>query len=58
MRKIFVKVALFLMIYQGGHTISHHGHVHYELPEWEKLHESTLYTSGSTISTKHRWCGD
>lgn len=54
MRKFFIKVALILMIFQGGHTIGHHGHVHYELPEWEELHESAIYTSGYTRPIKYR----
>ena len=58
MKIVFVKVALFLMIFQGGHIIGHHAHLHYELPEWQELHESTFYTSGSTRSIKYRWSGD
>lgn len=48
MRKIFIQVAIFLMIFQGGHTVGHHDHVHYEKPEWEVISEPLFYTSGST----------
>lgn len=54
MKYVFIKVALFLMIFQGGHAIGHHAHLHYELPEWEELQESTIHTSGSTRPTKYR----
>lgn len=50
MKKYSVKVALFLSIIHGGYTIGHHDHVHHELPEWEVLQESKMYTSGSTGS--------
>lgn len=54
MKKQFVSVAIFLMILQGGHTVGHHDHVHYEQPEWEVLKESTFNTSGSTRTLKHK----
>lgn len=57
MKKLFIKVAIFLMIFQGGHTVGHHDHVHYELPEWEVLEEPAFNTSGSTRTLKHKWCG-
>lgn len=57
MRKVFITVAIFLMMFQGGHTVGHHDHVHYEKPEWEVLKEPTFNTSGSTSTLKHKWCG-
>lgn len=48
MIKYFIQVATFLMILQGGHTIGHHDHLHYELPEWEELQEPSINTSGYT----------
>lgn len=48
MRKIWFKVATFLMIFQGIHTGGAHEHVHYETPEWEALNEAIVKTSGDT----------
>lgn len=48
MRKIWITVATFLMVFQGGHTGGAHEHVHYELPEWETLNEAIVRTSGDT----------
>ena len=50
MKKLFIKVAIFLMILQGGHTVGHHDHVHYEKPEWEVVSEPSFLTSGTTCS--------
>ena len=55
MNKFFITVAVFLMIFQGGHTVGHHDHVHYELPEWEVLKESTIHSSGSTNPIKQHY---
>ena len=57
MKKYIISVAVFLMIFQGGHTVGHHDHLHYELPEWEVLQESAFHTSGSTNYIKHKWVG-
>lgn len=48
MKIIFLKVATFLMIIQGGHVGETHEHVHYELPKWEILNEAIVRTSGDT----------
>lgn len=48
MKITWIKVAMFLMMFQGGHTAGTHDHVHYELPEWETLSEAIIRTSGDT----------
>ncbi len=48
MRVIWITVAAFLMVFQDGHTVGAHEHVHYELPEWETLNEAIVRTSGDT----------
>lgn len=48
MRIIFITVATFLTIFQGGHVEEEHDHVHYESPEWETLNEAIVRTSGDT----------
>ena len=56
----WIKVAMFLMMFQGGHTAGTYDHVHYELPEWETLSEAIIRTSGdtSTGSSTLYWEGD
>ena len=44
----WIAVATFLMIFQEGHKLETHEHVHYELPEWQTLNEAIVKTSGDT----------
>lgn len=48
MRIIFITVATFLTIFQGGHVGETHEHVHCESPEWRTLCEEIVRTSGDT----------
>lgn len=48
MRKIFIKVAVFLLLLEAGYTKIQHEHVHYELPEWEVIDTTTVRASGDT----------
>lgn len=59
MRIIFITVATFLTIFQGGHVGETHEHVHYELPEWKTLYEANVRTSGDTSTglSTYYWRG-
>ena len=48
MKKIFITVAVFLMLLLGNHKNGHHEHVHYETPSWEYLEKTEIHTSGAT----------
>ena len=50
MRIKWIRVAAFLMVFQGAYTGEQHDHVHDELPRWEILNEAAVRTSGDPSS--------
>lgn len=48
MKKYYITVAAFLIFLEAGYTKIQHEHVHYELPEWEVIANTTVRTSGDT----------